>query len=134
MAYKNKKLLEQFRETSGKAAAPQEDANLFRGVSIFVNGLTTPSHLARRLPADCTVVVSGALHRQSTHAFDLRSLQELKQIMALHGGCFVNYYSRDTVTHIICSNLTDQKLKLFAKERCGFGNFFRVNLLACCVL
>jgi hypothetical protein len=45
--------------------------------------------------------------------------QELKQIMALHGGRFVNYYTRDTVTHIICSNLTDAKVKIFERERCA---------------
>lgn len=37
--------------------------------------------------------------------------------MALHGGRFVNYYSRDAVTHIICSNLTDAKVKIFERER-----------------
>lgn len=37
--------------------------------------------------------------------------------MALHGGRFENYYSRSTVTHIICSNLTDAKVKIFEKER-----------------
>lgn len=39
--------------------------------------------------------------------------------MALHGGRFENYYHRDRVTHIICSNLTDAKVKAFARERCG---------------
>lgn len=39
------------------------------------------------------------------------SHQELKQIMALHGGCFETYFHRDRVTHIICSNLPDTKLK-----------------------
>ena len=38
-------------------------------------------------------------------------------LMAQHGGVFENYYHRGTVTHIICSNLTDQKVKLFLKER-----------------
>jgi DNA repair protein REV1 len=45
-------------------------------------------------------------------------MQELKQIMALHGGRFENYYSRSTVSHIICSNLTDAKVKHFQRERC----------------
>jgi hypothetical protein len=40
--------------------------------------------------------------------------------MALHGGRFVNYYTRDTVTHIICSNLTDAKVKIFERERCAW--------------
>ena len=39
--------------------------------------------------------------------------------MALHGGRFENYYYRDRVTHIICSNLTDAKIKAYAKERCA---------------
>jgi len=41
-------------------------------------------------------------------------VQELKQIMARYGGFFVNYINKD-VTHIICANLPDSKLKL--KER-----------------
>lgn len=41
-------------------------------------------------------------------------VQELKQIMARYGGFFVNYMNKD-VTHIICANLPDSKLKL--KER-----------------
>lgn len=52
----------------------------------------------------------------------LLRLQELKQIMALHGGRFENYYHRSRVTHIICSNLTDAKIKAFAKERYEFGS------------
>ena len=47
-------------------------------------------------------------------------------LMAQHGGVFENYYHRGTVTHIICSNLTDQKVKLFLKER------YRCLLAACC--
>lgn len=50
MAYKNKKLHEQFAETAARERAgwvppTAEDATLFRGISIFVNGLTDPSHL-----------------------------------------------------------------------------------------
>ena len=41
-------------------------------------------------------------------------VQELKQTMARYGGFFVNYMNKD-VTHIICANLPDSKLKL--KER-----------------
>lgn len=44
-------------------------------------------------------------------------LQELKQIMAQHGGMFINYYSRDRVSHIICSNLPDAKVKHNERER-----------------
>lgn len=37
-------------------------------------------------------------------------LQELKHIMASHGGIFRNYIQKE-VTHIICSNLPDSKVK-----------------------
>lgn len=37
--------------------------------------------------------------------------------MALHGGRFENYLYRDAVTHIICSNLPDTKIKQLATER-----------------
>ncbi len=52
MAYKNKKLQEQFQEVTAKERAgyaplSAQDATLFRSISIFVNGLTTPSHLVR---------------------------------------------------------------------------------------
>lgn len=60
---------------------------LFKGVSIHVNGYTQPSHL------------------------------ELKRIMAKYGGSFQNYYSKSSVTHIICSKLPDAKVKIFEKER-----------------
>lgn len=46
-----------------------------------------------------------------------RVVQELKLLMAIHGGYFENYYSRDRVTHIICSNLPDAKVKQFQRER-----------------
>lgn len=62
-------------------------SDLFGGICIHVNGYTVPSH------------------------------SELKDIMAEQGGSFENYFSSERVTHIICSNLTDQKLKLYAKER-----------------
>jgi nucleotidyltransferase/DNA polymerase involved in DNA repair len=68
-------------------AAVTRQSNLFQGVRIHVNGWTSPSH------------------------------SELKQIMAVHGGRFENYYSRSTVTHIICTNLPDAKVKQFEKER-----------------
>lgn len=86
MEHKELKLAEQF-EASALAQAPA--SRLFAGVSIHVNGLTTPSHA------------------------------ELKQIMALHGGRFETYYHRSRVTHIICNNLPDTKLKQLAHARCG---------------
>ena len=38
--------------------------------------------------------------------------------MALHGGRFELYYHRTAVTHIICSNLPDTKVRQYEKERC----------------
>jgi len=66
-------------------------SQLFHGVSIHVNGLTRPTH------------------------------GELKQLMALHGGRFETYYHRGRVTHIVCSNLPDTKLKQLAHARWGAG-------------
>lgn len=37
--------------------------------------------------------------------------------MALHGGGFANYYSKETVTHIVCDHLPDTKLKQMLKSR-----------------
>ncbi|MCO5551214.1 hypothetical protein L7F22_004713 [Adiantum nelumboides] len=54
---------------------------LFDGISIFVDGLTIPSH------------------------------QELRNLMLEHGGMFQNYFARDVVTHIICTTLPDSKLR-----------------------
>lgn len=42
---------------------------------------------------------------------------ELKQLMMLHGGRFENYLYRDHVTHIVCNNLPDTKLKQLQHER-----------------
>ena len=89
MAIKNQKLQEQFREQAQTTASTTGADSLFAGVSIHVNGLTQPSHA------------------------------ELKILMAQHGGVFENYYSRASVTHIICAHLTDQKVKLNGKERCA---------------
>lgn len=90
MEGKIQKLDVQFRHQSSMVAPSEADPvlrKLFTGVSIHVNGYTEPSHSA------------------------------LKQMMAQYGGSFQNYYSRSTVTHIICSNLPDAKVKQFEKER-----------------
>jgi hypothetical protein len=48
MAYKVAKLQQQFRETASRPDSnPGIDSELFKGISIFVNGLTNPSHLVR---------------------------------------------------------------------------------------
>ena len=62
-------------------------------------------------------------------------LQELRAYMLKYGGRYENYFSRYRVTHIICSNLPDSKLKnlrfvcfssskLIRKEFCPKYNLF----------
>ena len=75
------------RKEGGEEGSSFRLSRLFEGVCIHVNGYTVPSH------------------------------QELKDIMAEYGGSFENYFSNTRVTHIICSNLTDAKLKQYSKER-----------------
>ncbi|XP_058216083.1 DNA repair protein REV1 isoform X3 [Rhododendron vialii] len=83
MAVKNQKLQEQFEAeaTSSSNSGSNSGKPIFQGVSIFVDGFTIPSS------------------------------QELKGYMLKHGGRFENYFSRHRVTHIICSNLPDSKIK-----------------------
>uniref|UniRef100_A0A8C9WK40 DNA repair protein REV1 n=1 Tax=Scleropages formosus TaxID=113540 RepID=A0A8C9WK40_SCLFO len=88
MAAKVSKLEEQF-----KLDAPREkqkegtSSTIFRGVAIYVNGLTDPS-------AD-----------------------ELRRLMMLHGGQFHVYYSRSKTTHIIATNLPHSKVKELRGEK-----------------
>ncbi|XP_070770929.1 DNA repair protein REV1 [Enoplosus armatus] len=88
MAAKVSKLDEQF-----KLDAPREKqkegacSNIFRGVSIYVNGYTEPS-------AD-----------------------ELRRLMMLHGGQFHIYYSRSKTTHIIANNLPNCKIQELKGEK-----------------
>ncbi|OAE22001.1 hypothetical protein AXG93_4804s1060 [Marchantia polymorpha subsp. ruderalis] len=102
-AEKQRKLREQYhadssskalRDAAAAAAAQHSDHKagtssemvsaksntIFQGVSIFVDGFTTPTH------------------------------QELRFIMMNNGGIFENYFSRQRVTHIICSTLPDNKI------------------------
>ncbi|XP_049351928.1 DNA repair protein REV1 isoform X1 [Solanum verrucosum] len=83
MAVKNQKLHEQFEAeaSSTSISGPNSSKPIFQGVSIFVDGYTVPSS------------------------------QELRGYMLKHGGHFENYFSRRRVTHIICSNLPDSKVK-----------------------
>eukprot|EP00887_Chlorella_sp_A99_P002876 scaffold6.g2876.t1 len=85
MVYKEAKQQEQFAAASAALGAAR--SRLFEGVSIYVDGRTTPSHA------------------------------DLKQLMFLHGGKFQIYLSRSTVTHVIASNLPDTKIKEYAKAR-----------------
>ncbi|XP_057782896.1 DNA repair protein REV1 isoform X2 [Salvia miltiorrhiza] len=82
MAVKNQKLHEQFdAAASSSSHSGSSSGNIFYGVSIFVDGYTVPSS------------------------------QELRGYMLKYGGRFENYFSRHRVTHIICSNLPDSKIK-----------------------
>ncbi|KAF5174903.1 Dna polymerase iv [Thalictrum thalictroides] len=85
MVVKNGKLHDQFNaeatSSSLKDSSNSGNKPLFHGVSIFVDGFTVPSS------------------------------QELRSYMLKYGGRFENYFSRSRVTHIICSNLPDSKVK-----------------------
>ncbi|XP_022898470.1 DNA repair protein REV1 isoform X4 [Olea europaea var. sylvestris] len=83
MVLKNKKLREQFdaEASSSSQSGSASGKSIFHGVSIFVDGYTVPSS------------------------------QELRGYMLKYGGRFENYFSRHRVTHIICSNLPDSKIK-----------------------
>ncbi|KAM6985104.1 DNA repair protein REV1 [Aplochiton taeniatus] len=88
MAAKVSKLEEQF-----KLEAPREKqnevacSNIFSGVAIYVNGYTDPC-------AD-----------------------GLRRLMMLHGGQFHLYYSRSKTTHIIASNLPNNKVQELRTEK-----------------
>ncbi|XP_059591918.1 DNA repair protein REV1 isoform X4 [Vitis vinifera] len=83
MVEKNRKLQNQFDAgaSSSSHSALSSGKPIFHGVSVFVDGFTIPSS------------------------------QELRGYMMRHGGHFENYFSRHRVTHIICSNLPDSKIK-----------------------
>nr|XP_043621063.1 DNA repair protein REV1 [Erigeron canadensis] len=83
MAVKNRKLHEQFdaEASSSSHGGSGSKKPVFYGVSIFVDGYTIPSS------------------------------QELRGFMLKHGGRFENYFSSKRVTHIICSNLPNSKVK-----------------------
>ena len=65
------------------------------------------------------------LFRSTQHSADepaklntrCRGAQELKELMALHGGRFENYYYKSTVTHVVCDHLPDTKLKQLLKSK-----------------
>ncbi|XP_059448274.1 DNA repair protein REV1 [Corylus avellana] len=83
MVEKNRKLQNQF-DVEASASSHSDSGSgkpIFHGVSIFVDGFTVPSS------------------------------QELRGYMLKHGGRLENYFSRRRVTHIICSNLPDSKIK-----------------------
>ncbi|XP_020576766.1 DNA repair protein REV1 isoform X2 [Phalaenopsis equestris] len=92
MAEKNRKLRSQFEEEASsssilncEASSSGKGKGIFHGVSIFVDGHTVPSS------------------------------QELRVYMLRHGGRLENYFSRSRVSHIICSNLPDSKMRNFSR-------------------
>lgn len=80
MAAKKSKLLEQYTEAAENET--NKLTNIFKGVSIFVNGYTKPS------------------------------AEELKNLMALHGGVYHHYHRPAKTSHIIASNLPDTKVNI----------------------
>ncbi|XP_038706963.1 DNA repair protein REV1 isoform X2 [Tripterygium wilfordii] len=91
MVEKNRKLQNQFdaEASTSSRSGSSSEKPIFHGVSIFVDGFTVPSS------------------------------QELRGYMLKHGGRFENYFSRHRVTHIICSNLPDSKIKNLRSFSCG---------------
>ncbi|KAK7308786.1 hypothetical protein RJT34_05017 [Clitoria ternatea] len=83
MSEKNRKLHNQFdaEASTSSLSGSSSGKPVFSGVSIFVDGFTVPSS------------------------------QELRSYMLKYGGRFENYFSRHRVTHIICTNLPDSKVK-----------------------
>ncbi|WJX59924.1 hypothetical protein P8452_45192 [Trifolium repens] len=83
MTEKNRKLHNQFNAEASTSSFSGSTSRkpIFAGVSIFVDGFTVPSS------------------------------QELRGYMLKYGGRFENYFSRHRVTHIICTNLPDSKIK-----------------------
>ena len=78
--------IQKLAEQHASASNPDAlDAGVFAGVRIHVNGITDPSWL------------------------------ELKELMLANGGGFSNYYSRETVTHVVCARLTQRKLEQLAR-------------------
>ncbi|XP_014250189.1 DNA repair protein REV1 isoform X2 [Cimex lectularius] len=79
MEAKKNKLIEQFNIDGQKSGLKQDD--LFKDISIFVNGYTEPSS------------------------------DELRLLMMKHGGTYHHYYQSGKTTHVIASNLPDSKIK-----------------------
>ncbi|CAO3660928.1 unnamed protein product [Umbelopsis vinacea] len=64
-------------------ASTTETSQIFKGLVIYVNGYTRPSH------------------------------SDLRKIITAHGGDFQHYLSKSRVTHIVASNLTNAKIEEF---------------------
>ncbi|CAH1408060.1 unnamed protein product [Nezara viridula] len=79
MEMKKQKLQEQFVKDA--ALYQDEKDELFKGISVFVNGYSDP-------PAD-----------------------EIRNLMIQHGGIYHHYYRSGKTTYVIASNLPDSKIK-----------------------
>ncbi|XP_043105477.1 DNA repair protein REV1 isoform X2 [Puntigrus tetrazona] len=88
MAAKISKLEEQFQKDAPREKQKDGTSScIFSGVAIYVNGYTVPS-------AD-----------------------ELRRLMMLHGGQFHVYYTRSKTTHIIATNLPNNKIQELKGEK-----------------
>ncbi|XP_073701709.1 DNA repair protein REV1 [Garra rufa] len=88
MAAKISKLEEQFQKDAPREKQKEGTSScIFSGVAIYVNGYTDPC-------AD-----------------------ELRRLMMLHGGQFHLYYTRSKTTHIIASNLPNNKIQDLKGEK-----------------
>jgi hypothetical protein len=100
MNAKKQKLMEQFDEDVAKTANFPKQSDLFKGICIFVNGLTIPPAV------------------------------ELRQIMMKHGGTFHTYFVRDKTTHIIVSSMANSKQHQFDKFRVVRADWITESLSA----
>lgn len=88
MAAKISKLEDQFQKDAPKEKQKDGKSSfIFSGVAIYVNGYTDPSP------------------------------NELRRLMMLHGGQFHLYYSRSKTTHIIATNLPNNKIQELRGEK-----------------
>uniref|UniRef100_T1J4C2 DNA repair protein REV1 n=1 Tax=Strigamia maritima TaxID=126957 RepID=T1J4C2_STRMM len=86
MHSKIQKLQNQYQAEEPKLAENEKLTAIFKGVTIYVNGLTDPT-------AD-----------------------ELRRLMTVHGGVFHHYYVAQATTHIIATNLAYSKIKNVSKR------------------
>ena len=120
MNAKIQKLQNQFTES--KADEVQQISSMFSGISIFVNGYTSKCMLFELCnsiiffilkfhPINCNTDICSFFlnHMIHVHITDPTS-DELKRLMQAHGGVFHHYYNRQLVTHIIATNLPNNKI------------------------
>uniref|UniRef100_H3AQM6 DNA repair protein REV1 n=1 Tax=Latimeria chalumnae TaxID=7897 RepID=H3AQM6_LATCH len=105
MVAKVQKLEEQFKLDAPRQQQKEgTSSSLFNGVAIYVNGYTDPT-------AD-----------------------ELRRLMMLHGGQYHVYYSRSKTTHIIATNLPNNKIKELKGEKVVRPEWITDSIKAGCLL